>query len=61
VGAAYRALIGFKLHWQLPGGNDAFAGVYGALSLQVGYGGLSLIEGDVANLCLVVLRSALQR
>lgn len=55
-------LIGFKLHWQLaPAQTDALREFMELFLFPGGYGGLSLIEGDVANLCLVVLRSALQK
>ncbi|MGA9060968.1 MAG: NAD(P)/FAD-dependent oxidoreductase [Terracidiphilus sp.] len=55
-------LIGFKLHWQLaPAQNEALRGCMDLYLFPGGYGGLSLIEADVANLCLVVRRSTLHQ
>lgn len=54
-------LVGFKLHWQLAS-SQAHA-LHDCMDLFLfpgGYGGLSLIEGGVANLCLVVRRSTLR-
>ena len=54
-------LIGFKLHWQLaPASILALRERIDLFLFSGGYGGLSLIEEDVANLCLVVRRSALR-
>jgi flavin-dependent dehydrogenase len=54
--------IGFKLHWQLaPMQTEALRGFMELFLFPGGYGGLSLVEDDVANLCLVVLGSALRR
>jgi len=54
-------LVGFKMHWQLA---PAQLGILrDSMELYLfpgGYGGLSLIEGDIANLCLVVRRSTLR-
>jgi len=54
-------LIGFKLHWQLS--RQQVHRLRRTMDLFLfpgGYGGLSLIENDHANLCLVVRRSALR-
>ncbi len=54
-------LVGFKLHWRLaPEGSDALRNRIELFLFQGGYGGLTLIEEDVANLCLVVRRSTLR-
>ena len=54
-------LIGFKLHWQLaPAQILALREHMDLYLFPGGYGGLSLIEDDVANLCLVVRRSTLR-
>jgi len=54
-------LIGFKMYWQLaPAQILALRECMDLFLFQGGYGGLSLIEGDVANLCLVVRRSKLR-
>jgi flavin-dependent dehydrogenase len=52
-------LIGFKLHWRLA--RPKIESVRGFMELFLfkgGYGGLALIEEEIANLCLVVRRSA---
>lgn len=55
-------LIGFKLHWRLTAAQTAALRESIELFLfRGGYGGLSLVEEEAANLCLVVRRSALQR
>jgi flavin-dependent dehydrogenase len=55
-------LIGFKLHWKLDRAmTEALRGFMELLLFHGGYGGLSLVEDDVANLCLVVQRSELRR
>lgn len=55
-------LVGFKLHWQLaPDQTLALRETMDLFLFPGGYGGLSLIEGGVANLCLVVRRSTLRR
>jgi flavin-dependent dehydrogenase len=55
-------LIGFKMHWQLaPAQTSALRNFIEIFLFFGGYGGLSLIEQEVANLCLVVRRSTLSR
>jgi flavin-dependent dehydrogenase len=55
-------LIGFKLHWRLaPTQTEALRDHMDLFLFTGGYGGLSLVEQDVANLCLVVRRAALRR
>jgi flavin-dependent dehydrogenase len=55
-------LVGFKLHWQLaPPQTEALREYMELFLFPGGYGGLSLVEGDVANLCLVVQATALRR
>jgi len=54
-------LVGFKLHWRLaPDQTEALRGFMDLYLFPGGYGGLSLVEGEVANFCLVVRRSALR-
>ena len=55
-------LVGFKMHWRLRA--QQTSGLRGFMDLFLfdgGYGGLALIEGDIANLCLVIRRSRLRR
>jgi len=53
-------LVGFKLHWQLARSQiHALRDCMDLYLFSGGYGGLSLIEGGIANLCLVVRRSTL--
>jgi len=55
-------LVGFKLHWQLdPAAIRDLSGVMDLFLFPGGYGGLSLVENGVANLCLVVRRSVLRK
>ena len=55
-------LIGFKLHWQLPPAQvDALRECVDLFLFPGGYGGMSVIESGIANLCLVVRRSTLRR
>jgi flavin-dependent dehydrogenase len=55
-------LVGFKMHWQqAPAQIVASRGFMDLFLFPGGYGGLSLIENDVSNLCLVVRRSTLRR
>jgi flavin-dependent dehydrogenase len=54
-------LVGFKLHWQLaPKETEALRGYMDLFLFTGGYGGLSLVEGSAANLCLVVRRSRIR-
>jgi menaquinone-9 beta-reductase len=53
-------LVGFKLHWRLKAAQTrALREVMELFLFPGGYGGLSLVERDVANLCLVVRRGKL--
>jgi flavin-dependent dehydrogenase len=55
-------LVAFKLHWQLePAQTEALKDFIEIFLFSGGYGGLALVERDVANLCLVVRRSELRR
>jgi menaquinone-9 beta-reductase len=52
--------VGFKLHWRVtPEARDALRDVMELFLFRGGYGGLSLVERDAANLCLVVRRAVL--
>jgi flavin-dependent dehydrogenase len=54
-------LVAFKLHWQLePAQTKALRDFIELFLFPGGYGGLSLVEGDEANLCLVVRRARLR-
>ncbi len=54
-------LVGFKMHWRLRAAQiEALRGFMDLFLFEGGYGGLSLVEDDVANLCLVVRRSRLR-
>ncbi|HXR40315.1 MAG TPA: FAD-dependent monooxygenase [Terracidiphilus sp.] len=54
-------LIGFKMHWRLAPAQTAALRAYIELFLfPGGYGGLSLVEEDVANFCFVVCRATLR-
>jgi flavin-dependent dehydrogenase len=55
-------LIGFKLHWRLAAAQTQELREWMELFLfPSGYGGLSLVENETANLCLVVRRLELRR
>jgi menaquinone-9 beta-reductase len=55
-------LVGFKLHWRLtPLQTEELRGCIELYLFTGGYGGLSLVENGVANLCLVVRRQALRK
>jgi flavin-dependent dehydrogenase len=57
----HAGFVGFKLHWQLaPAQTESLRGFIEIFLFSGGYGGLSLVERDVANLCLVVRRSTLR-
>lgn len=54
-------LVGFKMLWQLaPAQLRSLGGCMELFLFPDGYGGISLIEDGVANLCLVVRRSRLR-
>ncbi len=54
-------LVGFKMFWKLaPSQLYALRDCMDLYLFPGGYGGLSLIEGEVANLCLVVRRATLR-
>jgi flavin-dependent dehydrogenase len=55
-------LVAFKLHWQLdPAQTERLREFIELFLFPRGYGGLSLVERDVANLCLVVRQAELRR
>lgn len=55
-------LVGFKLHGRLaPEPTNALRGGMELFLFRDGYGGLSLVEDGMANLCLVVRKARLQR
>jgi len=55
-------LVGFKLHWRLaPAQTAALRYVMDLYLFRGGYGGLSLVEQDIANLCLVVRKPVLRK
>lgn len=55
-------LIGFKMHWRLaPAQMTTLGGVMELFLFRGGYGGLSLVEGNTANLCLVVRKNRLRQ
>jgi flavin-dependent dehydrogenase len=55
-------LIGFKLHWRLaPSQVEALRESMELFLFPGGYGGLSLVESESANLCLVVRRAVWRR
>jgi flavin-dependent dehydrogenase len=57
----HRGLVGLKMYLRLAREQRAaLAGVIEIVLLEGGYGGLSLVEDDVANLCFVVERAALR-
>jgi flavin-dependent dehydrogenase len=55
-------MVGFKLHWRLSAEQTQQLREWMELFLfPGGYGGLSLVEEEIANLCLVVRRRVLRR
>jgi flavin-dependent dehydrogenase len=55
-------LVAFKLHWQLdPAQTERLREFIELFLFPRGYGGLTLVERDVANLCLVVRQAELRR
>ena len=54
-------LVGFKMHWTLsPAQTGALHDLMELFLFRGGYGGLSLVENGIANLCVVVRRSRLR-
>ena len=52
---AHRGLVGFKMHWRLaPKQTDAIRHAMELFLFHGGYGGIALVENDVANLCFVI-------
>ena len=52
--------VGFKLHWKLtPAAGEGLRDAMELFIFRGGYGGISLIEDGLANLCLVVRRAML--
>jgi flavin-dependent dehydrogenase len=59
--SAQSDLVAFKLHWRLaPAETEALREFIEIFLFPGGYGGLVLVEGDVANLCLVVRSTRLR-
>ncbi|MGA2050934.1 MAG: FAD-dependent oxidoreductase [Terracidiphilus sp.] len=59
---AHGDLVGFKLHWRLTSSQTEALREFMELYLfRGGYGGISLVENDVATFCLVVRRSVLRK
>jgi flavin-dependent dehydrogenase len=55
-------LVGFKLHWRLaPAQTESLREYMELFLFSGGYGGLCLVEEDIANLCLVVRRTNLRK
>jgi flavin-dependent dehydrogenase len=55
-------LVGFKMHWRLRAAQtEALRGFIDLFLFEGGYGGLTLVEGDGANFCLVVRRARLRK
>lgn len=55
-------LVGFKMHWRLEAAQtEVLRGFMDLFLFEGGYGGLSLIEREAANLCLVVRRARLRQ
>jgi menaquinone-9 beta-reductase len=60
-GATQVDLVGFKMHWKPSRAqSENLRGTMGLFLFRGGYGGLSLVEGGTANLCLVVRRKMLR-
>lgn len=56
------ALIAFKTYWTLSAASrDTLSGTIELLLFGDGYAGIQMVEDDIANLCLVVRRSAFLR
>jgi menaquinone-9 beta-reductase len=55
-------LVGFKMYWRLhPTQTEALRGLMELFLFRDGYGGLSLVENEIANLCFVVRRRRLRQ
>jgi flavin-dependent dehydrogenase len=55
-------LVGFKMHWRLrPEQCEALRGFMDLFLFGGGYGGLALVEEDIANFCFVIRRSRLRQ
>ena len=55
-------LVAFKLHWQLdPAQTEKLRDFIELFLFPSGYGGLSLVEKNIANLCLVIRQVELRR
>lgn len=60
-GATQSDLVGFKMHWRLrQTQSEILRGAMELFLFRGGYGGLSMIEGGTANLCVVVRRNTLR-
>ena len=60
-GATQHDLVGFKIHWRLmPAQTDTLRDVMELFLFRDGYGGLSLVENETANLCFVIRCSRLR-
>lgn len=54
-GGAHRDLVGFKMHWRLaPKQTEAIRHAMELFLFRGGYGGIALVENDLANLCFVI-------
>jgi menaquinone-9 beta-reductase len=55
-------LVGFKMHWRLrPEQTEALRGWMDLFLFNCAYGGLALVEGNIANFCFVVRRRRLRQ
>jgi flavin-dependent dehydrogenase len=60
-GATQGDLVGFKMHWNVERSQaEKLRGTMELLLFPGGYGGLSLVEAGVANLCVVMQRRTLR-
>jgi flavin-dependent dehydrogenase len=61
AGGTQNDLVGFKMHWRLaPDRADELRDSMEVFLFQGGYGGLSCVEGEMSNLCLVVQQRTLR-
>jgi menaquinone-9 beta-reductase len=61
-GGVQSDLVGFKLHFRLaPAETAALQNTMELFLFRGGYGGLALVEREIANLCLVVRKSVLRK